>query len=32
MSRREAEVDVTPPLKPIWERLTTIKQQLEQLE
>lgn len=28
---REAEVDVTPPLKPIWERLTTIKQQLEQL-
>ncbi|KAL1409654.1 hypothetical protein Q8F55_003650 [Vanrija albida] len=28
---REAEVDVTPPLKPIWERLTQIKQQLEQL-
>lgn len=28
---REAEEDVSPPLKPIWERLTAMKQQLEQL-
>jgi hypothetical protein len=28
---REAEEDVSPPLKPIWERLTSMKQQLEQL-
>lgn len=28
---REHEDNVAPPLKPIWERLTTMKQQLEQL-
>lgn len=28
---REHEDNVSPPLKPIWERLTTMKQQLEQL-
>lgn len=28
---REHEENVSPPLKPIWERLTTMKQQLEQL-
>ncbi|KAK4684108.1 hypothetical protein P7C73_g6096, partial [Tremellales sp. Uapishka_1] len=28
---REAEEDVSPPLKPIWERLTEMKAQLERL-
>jgi hypothetical protein len=28
---RDAAEDVSPPLKPIWERLTDMKQQLEQL-
>lgn len=28
---RDAEEDVSPPLKPIWERLTEMKAQLERL-